>query len=99
MHMIVHKIAHPIAHTIMRTSMRTIACMERTNEVHMEHVRWMMDNGQTDKKWMTDRLFKKYDASVKKDRFPAEHIFFKVPHHLPIYVDFYRLNQSTAGCM
>ncbi len=55
------------------------------------------NNCQTNQKWMTD--CSKNDASVEKDMFPAEHIFFKVPHHVPINVDFYRLNQPTARCM
>ena len=41
----------------------------------------------------TDRF--KNDESSEKDMFPAEHIFFEVPHHVPIYVHFYRLNQPA----
>ena len=42
----------------------------------------------------TDRF--KNDESSKKDMFPAEHIFFEAPHHVPIYVHFYRLNQPAT---
>ncbi len=69
-----------------------------TDTFHMENVCWMTDDGQTDQKQMMDWPLKN-DGSVKKDMFPAEHIFCKVPHHVPIYVDFYKLNQPTARCM
>ena len=36
------------------------------------------------------------DESSEKDMFPAEHIFFEVPHHVPICVHFYSLSQTTA---
>ncbi len=45
----------------------------------------------------TDRF--KNDESSDKIMFLAEHIIFKVPHHVPIYVDFYTLNQPIARCM
>ncbi len=51
----------------------------------------LMDDGQTDRK--TDEKY----ASVKKDMFPAKHILFKVPHHVPIYL--HRLLQvESAYC-
>ncbi len=49
-------------------------------------------------KMTMDRPFK-YDASVKKDVFPAEHIFFEVAHHVPMCVDLYRMNQPMARHM
>ena len=42
----------------------------------------------------TDRF--KNDKASKKIMFFAEHIFFKVPHHVPNYVHFYRLNQPST---
>ena len=77
-HTNVHMIANTIMHTIIKISVRT----KYTNEFHVEHAWWMMDNGQIDGKWtdqpkngrQTDHS--KNDASVKKDMFPAEHIFF-----------------------
>ncbi len=55
-------------------------------------------------KWLTSdqpkiRLWTDHsrnDASAKTDMFPAEHTLFKATHHVPIYVDLYRLNQPTA---
>ena len=48
-----------------------------------------LKNGQR-----TDRF--KNDESSEKIMFLAEHIFFEVPHHVPIFVHFYRLNQPIA---
>ena len=42
----------------------------------------------------TDRF--KNDETSEKIMFLAEHIFFKVPHHVPNYVHFYRLNQPAT---
>ncbi len=67
MRTIVHTIAHVIVHTIMRISMLTKACTECTNKFHMEHVRWMMDNGQTHQKNGQQIDCFKNDASAKKD--------------------------------
>ena len=58
----------------------------------------MTDDGQTDQKQMMDRPFKN-DESSEKVMFLAEHIFFEVPHHVPIYVHFYRLNQPATRHM
>ena len=55
---------------------------------------WQTTARPTKNGWRTD--CSKNNASVKKDMFPAKHIFFKVPHHVPNYVPFYRLNQPTA---
>ncbi len=55
-----------------------------------------MDNGQTDPKTDDRQTIQKMIHQLKRNMFPAEHIFFKVPHHVPIYVDFYRLNWPTA---
>ena len=62
------------------------------------HGTCLLDNGQRPDRpkngqW-TDRF--KNDESSEKDRFPAEHIFFEVPHHVPICVHFYRLNQPAT---
>ena len=50
----------------------------------------------TKKKTDDGQTVQKNDASVKKDVFPAEHIVLEVPYHVPIYVDFDRLNQPIA---
>ena len=71
------------------------------------HGKCPVDDGQWPDRWTMARPTKngqqkdhlKNDASVKKDMFPAEHIFFEVPHHVPICVHFYMLNQPAARCM
>ncbi len=68
------------------------------------HGMYWVNNGRRPDRWTMARPTKngqwtdhsKNDASVEKDMLPAEHIFFKVPHHVPIYVDFYRQSQPVA---
>ena len=47
-----------IARTIVKINVRTKMCAD-AQTFHVECVRWMTDDGQTDRKRMTDRPFKK----------------------------------------
>ena len=69
------------------------------DEFHMEHVRWMIGDDPTDQKKDDGHTFLKMMHHPKKIMFLAEHIFFEVPHHAPICVHFYRLNQPATRRM
>ena len=84
-----------IAHTIVKFQVRT-----KYAQVH-ERVpsgTCPLDDGQRPDRpkngRRTDRF--KNDETSEKIMFLAEHIFFKVPHHVPNYVHFYRLNQPST---
>ncbi len=56
----------------------------------------MTDDGQTDQKTDDGQTVFENDESSKKIMFLVEHMFLKVPHHVPNYVHFYRLNQPAT---
>ena len=84
-----------IAHTIVKFHVRT-----KYAQVHERVPRGTcpLDDGQRPDRpkngRRTDRF--KNDETSEKIMFLAEHIFFKVPHHVPNYVHFYRLNQPAT---
>ena len=100
------KIISTIAHTIAKCDRAYDRKNSRAYEIRAGarmSATWNVSTGW----WTTARPTKngrrtdhfKNDESSKKDMFPAEHIFFEVPYHVPIYVDLYRLNQPTARLM
>ena len=84
-----------IAHTIVKFHVRT-----KYAQVHERVPRGTcpLDDGRRPDRpkngRRTDRF--KNDETSEKIMFLAEHIFFKVPHHVPNYVHFYRLNQPST---
>ena len=96
---------------IVRTIVHAIAKCNRTHDRKISRVHEIRADAQTSSTWnvsagrrttarptengrRTDRF--KNDKSSEKDMFPAEHIFFEAPHHVPIYVHFNRLTQPAS---
>ena len=84
-----------IAYTIVKYHVRT-----KYAQVHerVPHGTCRLDDGRRPDRpkngRRTDRF--KNDETSEKIMFLAEHIFFKVTHHVPNYVHFHRLNQPST---